>query len=129
MTGETEKGRSIKVVRNALPLNSNLAIAQAAQTPKTRLSGTEIAATSSVSRIADSVSGSPSVSITRPTPLLKAWLKTTTRGSSRNSARKAKATAIKTYRATGRSLVGEVFSTAKARGDDMAMSAIALAAP
>ena len=60
MTGETENGRSISVIRKALPLNSNLAIAQAAATPKTRLSGTAIAATSSVRRIADGVSGSPS---------------------------------------------------------------------
>ena len=42
-----------------MPLNSNLAIAQAAARPKTRLSGTAIAATSSVSRIAASASGSP----------------------------------------------------------------------
>ncbi len=62
MTGETEKGRSISVVRKALPLNSNLAIAQAAEMPKTRLSGTEIAATSSVRRIAERVSGSASAS-------------------------------------------------------------------
>ena len=53
MTGETENGRSISVIRKALPLNSNLAIAQAAATPNTRLSGTAMAATSSVSRIAD----------------------------------------------------------------------------
>ena len=57
-TGDTEKGRSISVVRKALPGNSYLAIAQAAATPKTRLSGTAMAATSSVSRIAESVSGS-----------------------------------------------------------------------
>src|SRR5688572_11494021 len=35
MTGDTENGRSINVVRKALPLNSNLAIAHAATTPKT----------------------------------------------------------------------------------------------
>ena len=51
-TGETENGRSISVVRNALPQNSYLATAHAAQTPNTRLSGTAITATSSVSRIA-----------------------------------------------------------------------------
>ena len=71
MTGETENGRSISVIRKALPLNSNLAIAQAAATPKTRLSGTAIAATSSVSRIADSVSGSASASTKAPTPFAK----------------------------------------------------------
>ena len=60
MTGETENGRSISVVRKALPLNSNLAIAQAAATPKTRLQGTAMAATVSVSLIAANVSGSSS---------------------------------------------------------------------
>ena len=68
MTGDTEKGRSISVVRNALPLNSNLAIAHAAATPKIRFSGTEIAATSSVSRIADCVSGSASAAPNAPNP-------------------------------------------------------------
>ncbi|MPN41779.1 hypothetical protein SDC9_189334 [bioreactor metagenome] len=60
MTGETENGRSIRVIRIDLPRNSNLAIAHAAATPKSRLSGTEIAAASSVSLIADRASGSTS---------------------------------------------------------------------
>ena len=38
MTGLMENGRSISVIRKVLPGNSNLAIAQAAITPKTRLS-------------------------------------------------------------------------------------------
>jgi hypothetical protein len=59
-TGETENGRSISVISICLPGNSNLAMAQAAATPKTRLSGTEIAAASSVSLIADKASGSTS---------------------------------------------------------------------
>ena len=42
--------------QEGLAPNSNLAIAQAAATPKTRLSGTAMAATSSVSRMAASVS-------------------------------------------------------------------------
>ncbi|MGY4423093.1 hypothetical protein ACVWY2_005542 [Bradyrhizobium sp. JR6.1] len=41
-------------------MNSNFEIAQAATTPNTRLSVTEIAATSSVSLIAASASGSAS---------------------------------------------------------------------
>ena len=56
-TGETENGRSISVISRLLPRNSNLAIAQAADKPKTRLSGTAMAATRSVRRIADCVSG------------------------------------------------------------------------
>ena len=53
ITGDTENGRSISVISTLLPRKSNLAIAQAAATPNTRLSGTAIAAVSSVSRIAD----------------------------------------------------------------------------
>ena len=60
MTGLTENGRSISVIRKVLPRKSNFAIAQAAITPKTRLRPTEIAATSKVSLIADSASGSAS---------------------------------------------------------------------
>ena len=40
MTGETEKGRSIRVISRFLPGKLNLAMAQAAVTPKKRLSGT-----------------------------------------------------------------------------------------
>ena len=58
MTGETANGKSIKVIKILLPLNSNLAIAQAAATPKTRLSGTAIAAAIKVNLIAESASGS-----------------------------------------------------------------------
>ena len=45
-----------------MPTNSNLPIAHAAATPKTRFAGTAIAAASSVSRIAESVSGSVKLS-------------------------------------------------------------------
>ncbi len=37
MTGLTENGRSISVIRKVLPRKSNFAIAQAAITPNTRL--------------------------------------------------------------------------------------------
>ena len=40
MTGETAKGRSIKVVRTLLPRKRNFAIAHAEARPKTRLEGT-----------------------------------------------------------------------------------------
>ena len=58
MTGLTENGKSISVSSRFLPRNSNLAIAHAAASPKTRLSGTEMAAAMSVSLIADTASGS-----------------------------------------------------------------------
>ncbi len=56
--GETENGRSMRVMRNCFPRKSNLAIAQAAEIPKMRLSGTAIAAAIKVSLMADSASGS-----------------------------------------------------------------------
>ena len=48
-TGDTENGRSISVIRTLFPGNANLAMVHAAAIPNTRLSGTAIAATSSVS--------------------------------------------------------------------------------
>ena len=44
MTGDTANGRSISVVSRFLPRNSNFAIAQAAESPNTRLAGTAMAA-------------------------------------------------------------------------------------
>ena len=67
-TGETENGRSMSVIRKALPRKSNLAIAQAAAMPKTALSGTAMAATRSVSLMAASASRSPSALDAAPTP-------------------------------------------------------------
>src|SRR6266481_6882412 len=58
ITGLTENGRSINEIRKVLPGKSNLAMAQAATRPNTRLRLTEIAATYSVSLIADKASGS-----------------------------------------------------------------------
>jgi hypothetical protein len=49
MTGDTANGRSMSVIKVLLPRNSNLAMAHAAATPNTRLKGTAMAATSSVS--------------------------------------------------------------------------------
>ena len=57
-TGETENGRSIRVISRLLPLNSNLAIAHEAARPNATFAGTEIAATVSVSLIAACASAS-----------------------------------------------------------------------
>ncbi len=57
-TGEIENGRSIRVIRKALPRNSNLAMHQAAATPNTRFTGTAISAVIRVSLMADQASGS-----------------------------------------------------------------------
>jgi hypothetical protein len=94
MTGLTENGKSINVIRKVLPRKSNLAIAQAAITPNTRLSVTEIAATSSVSLIADSASGSASAATYDEMPLEKACANTTTSGSTTNTVRKVTASAM-----------------------------------
>ena len=58
MTGDTLNGRSINV--SNVPLNGKryLAMSHEAAMPNTRLTGTEMAAVSSVSLTADSVSGS-----------------------------------------------------------------------
>ena len=70
-----------------MPGNSNLAIAQAAATPNTRLSGTAMAATSSVSRIAASASGSPKRRKKRRRPCRSASTKTMTQRQRTGTAR------------------------------------------
>lgn len=90
MTGDTENGRSISVVKSALPLNSNLAIAHAAAIPKTTLSGTAMAATVNVSLMAAHASGSTSAAIYSDIPLRKASTKTATTGRMRKERQKGK---------------------------------------
>ena len=58
MTGETANGKSMSVISALLPQKLNLAIAQAAARPNTRLRGTAVAATCSVSLIAAQAMGS-----------------------------------------------------------------------
>ena len=99
-TGETENGRSIKVISSDLPGNSNLAMAQEAASPNTTLNGTAIAATVSVRRIALQASGSRNASRKAPIPFEKAWVKTAKSGKTRNSARKVTAIPISTPRVT-----------------------------
>jgi hypothetical protein len=95
--GETVKGRSIKVRRNRLPGNSNLARAQAAVTPKIMLRTTATAAVFKVRARAAKVSGSFRVFSKYPIPLWKAPLKTVRSGTMRNTVMKAKARAIKIH--------------------------------
>jgi hypothetical protein len=57
MTGDTAKGRSMRVTSRFLPGKVNLAIAQPAHRPNSRFAGTAIAAARSVSRNAASASG------------------------------------------------------------------------
>ena len=58
MTGETASGRSMIVIRKLFQRNSNLAMAQDADSPKIVLIGTTISAVVRVSLMAAAVSGS-----------------------------------------------------------------------
>ena len=104
ITGETAKGRSMRVSSVPLPGNSNFAIAQLAARPKTRFSGTATAAVSSVSRIAAHASGSRKAATYAAKPFSSAWAKTATSGSTRNTARNTTATASSAARTTGGSV-------------------------
>ena len=57
MTGETENGISIMVVKIDLPRKLNLATDHAAATPNTTFKGTAMAAVNKVNFTADKVSG------------------------------------------------------------------------
>ncbi len=101
ITGDTAKGRSISVTRRFLPGNSKRAIAQAAATPKTAFAGTEIPATIRVSLIACSATGSLIAFQYTPRPAENASTNTATRGRSRNSAAKPRASTISAARTSG----------------------------
>ena len=72
-------------------------MAQAAETPKTRFSGTLMAATSSVSRIADSASGSVMAASATSRPLRSACANTLASGTKRNSVMKPSAVPISSH--------------------------------
>jgi hypothetical protein len=61
-TGETANGRSISVISRLLPLKSNLAMAQAAATPKDDVEGQHGQRDADRQPIAERVSGSFSAS-------------------------------------------------------------------
>src|SRR5262245_53378857 len=94
MTGDTDNGGSISVVKIFFPRKSNFAMAQAAAMPKTQLSGTATAAVRSVNRIAETASGSLSDCQYKCQPLLKALAKTTIKGRKTKNPRKANAIAM-----------------------------------
>ena len=98
MTGDTANGRSMSVINVLLPRNSNLAIAQAAATPNTRLKGTAMAATVSVSFTAAHAIGFETAAQYALIPLVNAWTNTASSGSTRNSTRNVSATAISSRR-------------------------------
>src|SRR5579883_1856044 len=89
-TGETAKGRSINVIKMAFPRNSNFAIAHDAARPKTRFSGTLMAAMSSVNRMADNESCVLRDEMKYRSPWANAWQKTLMSGNNKNSRAKAR---------------------------------------
>ena len=104
-TGETENGRSINVIRKALPRKSNLAMAQAAAMPKTAFSGTAMAAVSRVSRIAERASGSCRVAAAKATPCFSASAKTAIRGANSSKVSRTSTTPISRRRSQSGSVV------------------------
>ncbi|MOA18806.1 hypothetical protein D3C78_1391470 [compost metagenome] len=97
MTGDTAKGRSIKVMRNPLPRKRNLVTAHAAATPKKVFSGTVIAATSNVSRSAERASGSVRAAIYTSQPFFSASVSTTIKGKAISQKRTSPAAPINTH--------------------------------
>src|SRR6266540_6919328 len=104
-TATTEKGRSMSVIRSDLPLNSNLAMHHAAARPQRTLSGTQMAATSSVSRMAAMESGWRSAPKQALQPLASAWAKTLANGRRRNRPRNTPATPMSSHFTKGDSSV------------------------
>ena len=98
MTGDTENGTSISVSSTSLPRKSNFAIAQAAATPKTRFSGTAMAAAVSVRRIAERASGSVIAARYTSMPLANASTNTTASGMNRKTVRNSRPAPIKVAR-------------------------------
>src|SRR5579884_3910270 len=93
ITGETTNGRSISASRIALPLPLPRTSTSAQPTPKIVLSGTAIAATSTVSQKALIAAGVVIQPHATPAPCSNVRPNTTARGSSRSSVRYSSATA------------------------------------
>ena len=94
MTGETAKGRSISVTSALFPRNENFAMPHAAAIPKTTLTGTAMAAASSVRRMAASESGARIAARYAPGPPRRAWANTATSGRTTSSPSSAAAAAM-----------------------------------
>src|SRR5690606_25273776 len=125
ITGDTENGRSIRVTRMLLPRNSYLLTHQAAATPNTRLSGTEMPTAISVSFSAAMATGSKIASKQGPTPCFSAPPMTISSGSSRNSANTSQAERISRRRPSAlprRAALAEVLAVAVSDTEDMATS-------
>src|SRR5574343_182866 len=93
---------SIRVIRMLLPRNSNLVTAQAAATPNTRFSGTEMAVASRVSFSAEMASGSLIACQNTSRPRLRPWVTTMYSGNTRIAANTAQAMTIRMMAPTER---------------------------
>src|SRR5471032_3659562 len=90
----------MSVTRMLLPRNEYLLTHQAALTPNTTLSGTEIATAITVSFSADNASGSRIAVKNAPKPFFRPWDTTINSGSSRNSANTSQPRLIRMRRDT-----------------------------
>ena len=94
-----------------LPLNSNLAIAQAAATPNTKLSGTAMSAAINVNFMADKASASTSAEIYVSTPFRKASVKTAASGMNKNKLKNTSVVEMSAHRTQADSDVARLFAT------------------
>src|SRR4051794_5827526 len=107
----------MSVTSTVRPGNWNLAIAQAAAMPNATFSGTAIAATVTVRRMAASASGSRNEARYAATPLRSASTNTAASGRTRNRPRKASTTMVRAARVAAVSVVtGRQRSAASASG-------------
>ena len=116
MTGETEKGSSISVVSMRFPAKSHFAMAQAAATPPNVFTGTEIAATSSVRRMAARESGSLIALQAGSQPRRSASASTAASGSRKITTASATASSTSATRAGAGSRVAALIAAPAAAG-------------
>src|SRR4029077_10064865 len=88
----------MSVTNRLLPGNSTLAMAQAAETPKTRFAGTEIAATKRVNLMAATAAKSLNEAKKTPSPFFKASQNTANKGARTKIPRNKTATVIRRLR-------------------------------
>ena len=106
----------------ALPRQSNLVIAQAAAMPKAAFKGTTMAATISVSQMADCASGSDSEARAKAQPRRSASSKTAITGANRRTVSTARHRAISAHFTTAGSVVA-------GRKRDVVMSVMVVLTP
>ncbi len=109
----------------ALPRQSNLVIAQAAAMPKAAFSGTTMAATVSVSQIADCASGSDSEASAKAQPRRSASSNTAIRGAKSRIVSTARHSAISSHCTSA----GSVVAARNTRGRDGMVWVLVMVSP